>query len=71
MAGLSKAKPEWLQRLTLVLPSRHFVTFAQAIIFRGAGLDIVWPQFAAVGGIGLAFFVYALSRFRESIAASR
>lgn len=66
-----ESQPEWLQRLTLVLPSRHFVTFAQAIIFRGAGLDIVWPQFAAVGGIGLAFFIYALSRFRTSIAASR
>lgn len=66
-----ESQPEWLQRLTLVLPSRHFVTFAQAIIFRGAGLDIVWPQFAAVGGIGLTFFIYALSRFRESIAASR
>jgi len=66
-----ESQPEWLQWLTLVLPSRHFVTFAQAIIFRGAGLDIVWPQFAAVGGIGLAFFIYALSRFRTSIAASR
>lgn len=66
-----ESQPEWLQRLTLVLPSRHFVSFAQAIIFRGAGLETVWPQFAAVAGIGLAFFVYAISRFRDSIAASR
>lgn len=66
-----ESQPEWLQTLTLVLPSRHFVSFAQAIIFRGAGFESVWPQFAAVAGIGLAFFVYAISRFRESIAASR
>lgn len=66
-----ESQPEWLQRLTLVLPSRHFVSFAQAIIFRGAGLETVWPQFVAVAGIGLAFFAYAISRFRESIAASR
>lgn len=66
-----ESQPPWLQTLTLVLPSRHFVTFAQAIIYRGAGFDIVWPQFAAVGGIGLAFFIYSLSRFRESIAAGR
>lgn len=66
-----ESQPEWLQRLTLVLPSRHFVSFAQAIIFRGAGLETVWPQFAAVAGIGLLFFVYAISRFRDSIAASR
>jgi len=31
----------------------------------------VWPQFAAVAGIGLAFFIYSLGRFRESIAVSR
>jgi len=66
-----ESQPDWLQWLTLVLPSRHFVSFAQAIIFRGAGLETVWPQFAAVAGIGLAFFVYAIGRFRESIAASR
>ncbi len=66
-----ESQPEWLQALTLVLPSRHFVSFAQAIIFRGAGLEAVWPQFAAVAVIGLAFFVYAISRFREAIAASR
>jgi ABC-2 type transport system permease protein len=66
-----ESQPEWLQRLTLVLPSRHFVSFAQAIIFRGAGVATVWPQFAAVAGIGLAFFAYAISRFRDSIAASR
>jgi ABC-2 type transport system permease protein len=66
-----ESQPEWLQWMTLVLPSRHFVAFAQAIIYRGAGLDIVWPQFAAVAGIGLAFFAYSLGRFRESIAVSR
>jgi ABC-2 type transport system permease protein len=66
-----ESQPEWLQWMTLVLPSRHFVAFAQAIIYRGAGLDIVWPQFAAVTGIGLAFFAYSLGRFRESIAVSR
>ena len=51
-----ESQPEWMQRLTLVLPSRHFVAFSQAIIYRGAGLDTVWPQFLAVAGIGLAVF---------------
>jgi ABC-type multidrug transport system permease subunit len=68
---LLESQPEWLQRLTLVLPSRHFVSFAQAIIFRGAGFDAVWREFAAVAGIGLAFFFYSISRFRDSIAVSR
>ncbi|HWA99579.1 MAG TPA: ABC transporter permease, partial [Pirellulales bacterium] len=66
-----ESQPPWLQRMTIVLPSRHFVAFAQAIIYRGAGFDIVWPQFAAVAGIGLAFFMFSLARFRQSIAVSR
>ena len=64
-------QPLWMHRLTPVLPSRHFVAFSQAIIYRGAGVDTVWPQFLAVTGIGLAFFVMSLRLFRESIAVTR
>jgi ABC-2 type transport system permease protein len=66
-----ESQPEWMQTLTLALPSRHFVSFSKAILFRGAGLDTVWPEFAAVAAIGSLFFAYALSRFRASIAVSK
>ena len=66
-----ESQPDWMQRLTLVLPSRHFVAFSQAIIYRGAGLETVWPEFLAVAGIGLSLFVVSLRRFRQSIAVSR
>jgi ABC-2 type transport system permease protein len=66
-----ESQPDWMQRLTLILPSRHFVAFSQAIIYRGAGIETVWPQFLAVTGIGLALFVFSLRRFRQSIAVSR
>src|SRR5262249_48489887 len=46
-----ESQPDWMQRLTLILPSRHFVAFSQAIIYRGAGLATVWPQFLAVAVI--------------------
>ena len=51
-------------------PSTHFVTFAQAILYRGAGIDIVWPQFLAVTAIGVVFFALALLRFRKATAAA-
>jgi ABC-2 type transport system permease protein len=66
-----ESQPAWMQRLTLILPSRHFVAFSQAIIYRGAGIETVWPQFLAVAGIGLLLFVFSLSLFRKSIAVSR
>ena len=66
-----ESQPEWMRRLTLALPSRHFVAFSQAIIYRGAGLETVWPEFLTVAGIGLSLFVFSLRRFRQSIAVSR
>ena len=54
-----------------LLPSRHFVSFSQIIVYRGGGLDAVWLPFLMVGGIGLAFFVYSLVMFRKSIAMSK
>jgi ABC-2 type transport system permease protein len=66
-----ESQPQWLQRLTFFLPSRHFVSFSQVIIYRGGGLSAVWPQFLIVGGVGLAFFVYSLALFRKSIAVTK
>jgi len=66
-----ESQPGWLQAITYFLPSRHFVSFSQVIIYRGGGLDAVWRNFAMVGGIGLAFFAYSVTLFRKSIAATK
>ena len=66
-----ESQPKWLQYITYFLPARHFVSFSQVIIYRGGGLGAVWTQFLMVTGVGLAFFVYSLSLFRKSIAASK
>ena len=62
--------PVVLQKLVQIFPSTHYVSFAQAILYRGAGFDSVWRSFAAVAGIGLVFFVVALVRFRRTVAVS-
>lgn len=66
-----ESQPRWLQYLTYLLPARHFVSFSQVIVYRGGGIRAVWPQFAMVSAIGLAFFWYSLGRFRKSIAVSK
>jgi ABC-2 type transport system permease protein len=66
-----ESQPIWLQYCTFFLPSRHFVSFSQVIIYRGGGLSAVWSQFLMVGSIGLAFFVYSLVLFRKSIAVTK
>jgi ABC-2 type transport system permease protein len=66
-----ESQPQWLQYITFFLPSRHFVSFSQVIIYRGGGISAVWPQFLVVGAIGLGFFVYSLVLFRKSIAVTK
>ena len=65
------AMPEFLQRVMLVSPTTHFVAFSQSVVFRGAGLAIVWPQLLATAGLGALAFVAALARFRRTVTLSR
>ena len=60
--------PVFVQNVMQLAPTTHFVSAAQAILYRGAGFDVVWPQFVANLAIGAAFFAIALSRFRKTIS---
>lgn len=51
----------------LTMPTTHFVSLAQAILYRGASFSIVWPQFLTLLAIGAVFFTIALLRFRKTI----
>lgn len=59
--------PQMVQDIMLTMPTTHFVSLAQAILYRGAGFEIVLPQFLTLMAIGGAFFTIALLRFRKTI----
>lgn len=65
-----ESQPDIVQPITWFLPSRHYMSFAQAVAFRGAGLETVWPQFLTVAGLGAVFFSASLLLFRRSISVS-
>ncbi|MCC7251870.1 ABC transporter permease [Hyphomicrobium sp.] len=60
-----ESMPEVIQAIMAAAPNTHFVALAQSILFRGAGLDVVWPQFLALLAIGGVLFVLAQRRFRR------
>ena len=63
-----ESMPYWLQILVqTVSPTPHFVALAQAVLYRGAGLSMVWPQLLALAALGSIYFVFALARFRRVI----
>ncbi len=61
-----ESMPPWLANAMQASPSTHFVSFAQSILYRGAGIDVVWLQFLLVAGIGSLFFLLAILRFRST-----
>lgn len=64
-----ESMPEWLQNAMQLSPSTHFVSFSQAVLYRGAPLSMVWLELAALALIGAMFFFLALARFRRTIIA--
>lgn len=58
---------QWMMRT--FSPTPHFVAFSQGVLYRGAGLDVVWPEMAKIVAIGAAYFIVALARFRKVIFA--
>jgi ABC-2 type transport system permease protein len=65
-----ESMPEWLQTMMQISPSTHFVKFAQSVLFRDAGVDLVWRHLLPIAGLGSVLFVLAWVRFRRAIAAA-
>ncbi len=59
-----ESMPGIIQEIMLVAPNTHFVSLAQSVLFRGAGIDVVWPQLLALLSIGALLFAFSLRRFR-------
>jgi ABC-2 type transport system permease protein len=64
-----ESMPEFVQNVMLLAPTTHFVSASQAILYRGAGLETVWPQTIALLTIGTVFFSVSLARFRKTLAS--
>lgn len=63
--------PFWLQAIMQGSPSTHFVAFSQAILYRGAGFDTVWPDMLVMAILSAVFFAISLMRFRQTMAGSQ
>lgn len=63
-----ESMPQFVQDIMLASPTTHFVQLAQAILYRGAGFDVVWKPFLILLILGAIFFVLALGRFRKTIS---
>jgi len=65
-----ESMPAFLRTIMQASPSTHYVSIAQAILYRGAGFETVWPQCLEVAVIGGIFLGLGLLRFRSVAARS-
>ena len=63
-----ESMPAWVQWAMSLAPTTHFTELSQAILYRGAGIDVVWSSFVALALIGSVLFALSLRRFRATIA---
>jgi ABC-2 type transport system permease protein len=66
-----ESMPALVQYFMLVAPTTHYVMLAQAILFRGAGIQAVWLNFIGLAAIGGALFSFSLARLRKSLSEIR
>lgn len=63
-----ESMPELVQHVMRIAPTTHFIEMGQAILYRGAGLSVVYKPLLSLAGIGAVFFVLSLARFRKTIS---
>ena len=62
-----ESMPEAVRLLMSATPTIHFVSFAQGVLFRGAGIETIWPSLLAICVTGSVFFWIANVRLRKTI----
>jgi ABC-2 type transport system permease protein len=66
-----ESMPEPLQVAIQVSPTVHYVKFAQSVVYRAAGIDVIWTQIAILAVSGAIFLAVSLSRFRTMLAKAQ
>lgn len=59
--------PEWMQRLTYLNPLRHFLEVLRGVYLKGVGLDVLWPQMAAMAVLAILMLTISVARFQKSL----
>jgi ABC-2 type transport system permease protein len=60
--------PEAVQWLTYLNPLRYFLVIVRAIFLKGVGLEVLWPQMAALAAMGTAVLWLVSKRFKKTMA---
>ena len=60
--------PDWIQYVTYAIPLRYFLVIVRGIFLKGVGVDVLWPQMAALLACGLVLITLATLRSSKRLA---
>jgi ABC-2 type transport system permease protein len=56
-----------VQYLTYLNPIRYFIEIVRGIFLKGAGIDVLWPQMAALTVYGITVLGLSAMRFQKKL----
>jgi ABC-2 type transport system permease protein len=59
--------PYSIQLFTYIIPLRYFLEIVRGIFLKGTGIGELWPQAAALLGLGVAIFTLSVARFQKKL----
>jgi len=65
-APIQSMPPFW-QTLSLVNPLRHYITIVRDILLKGVGLDVIWPDAAALVAFAVVAIWISATRYRSQL----
>ena len=61
------AMPQWMQQFSYAIPLRYFLVVLRGTYLKGVGMDILWPQMAAMTALGFGLLGIAILRFHKAL----
>lgn len=62
-----ESMPVLLQKLTVIIPLKYYMTIVRSIFLKGAGISILWKEFLTLFGFGIFFFLLSIRSFRKRL----
>ena len=59
--------PQWMQYLSYLIPLRYFLIVLRGTYLKGVGMEILWPEMAAMAGLGFSLLTIAILRFHKAL----
>lgn len=59
--------PTFFQKLSYLNPLRHFMVILRSVYLKGVGLDVLWPELAAMAVFAVVLLGVSVLRFRKSL----